>query len=287
MTAPGTIQWARDRFPRGLAQPPGSFRFSADALLLAAFILRRCLPETSGAALLDLGCGCGVVGLACLLGDGTLTAHGLDIDASLVTAARANAATFGLSSRFSAEELDIADTAGVAHIQPGAFDIVAANMPYRAPGSGRLPGSEARKRALFADATTVPSFMEAARVALAPEGCFAQVYPREGCERLLDSLSGHGFAAELVLPVRMTREGASRVLVRAAHAGRTVGRLVRYEPELVLHSAPAPGGKSGYTPEALAFCPWLGARPCSGSSEGRAPESVWKGEKPAAKPIWT
>lgn len=274
MTAPATIQCARDRFPRGLAQPPGSFRFSADALLLAAFILRRCLPGTSGAALLDLGCGCGVVGLACLLGDGTLTAHGLDIDASLVSAARVNAAALGLSSRFSAEALDLADTAGVARIQPGAFDVVAANMPYRSPGSGRLPGSEARKRALFADASTMPSFMMAARVALAQEGCFAQVYPREGCERLLDSLSGHGLAAELVLPVRMTREGASRVLVRAEHAGRATARPVRYEPELVLHSAPAPGGKGGYTPEALEFCPWLETRPCSESGGGRAPESV-------------
>lgn len=272
MTAPAPIQYARDRFPRGLAQPPGSFRFSADALLLAAFILQRCQPVTNGAALLDLGCGCGVVGLACLLGDGRLTAHGLDIDASLVTAARANAATLGLSSRFSAEALDLADTAGVARIQPGAFAIVAANMPYRVPGSGRLPVSEARKRALFADETTMPSFMAAARVALAPEGSFALVYPREGCERLLDSLSGHGFAAELVLPVRMTRESASRVLVRAAHAGRAAARPVWYEPELVLH--PSPGGKSGYTPEALAFCPWLETRPCSGSGEGRAPESV-------------
>ena len=56
---------ARDVFPAGLEQPEGSFRFSADALLLAKFTAGQALPEN--AVLAELGTGCGVVSLAVLL----------------------------------------------------------------------------------------------------------------------------------------------------------------------------------------------------------------------------
>ncbi|MEG2005461.1 MAG: hypothetical protein RR014_05430, partial [Bilophila sp.] len=102
----------RARFPRGLEQPEGSFRFSMDALLLAAFAAQEqgafaaeeqgafatqekedARPQTTFA---DLGTGCGVVGLALLLrqkGHGI----GLDLDADLVLAAQRNAAHLGFS----------------------------------------------------------------------------------------------------------------------------------------------------------------------------------------------
>ena len=264
------MQRARARFPRGLFQPPGSFRFSADALLLAAFILRQCLPEEDGAALLDLGCGCGVVALACLLQAEGLTARGVDIDPDLVAAARANAAALGLALRFKADALDLAAALGApfasamgdgSREQPGAYAVVAANMPYRVPGSGRLPRSAARNRALFADEATMPSFMTAAKAAITPEGVFALVYPLDGLGRLLSALAGHGFAAETALPVRMARDGASRVLVRAVRAENPLARPFRQEPELTLRAG---SGKAGYTPEALAFCPWLDSNPWEG-----------------------
>ena len=56
---------ARRAFPAGLEQPEGSFRFSVDALLLAAFAASRTADVTI--RFIDLGTGCGVVGLAYLL----------------------------------------------------------------------------------------------------------------------------------------------------------------------------------------------------------------------------
>ncbi len=247
---------ARAQFPRGLFQPPGTFRFSADALLLAAFALRHCMAGKKGAFLLDLGCGCGVVGLACLLADFSLAAAGVDVVPEVVAAADGNARRLGLEERYAARVADLA-AGGKPVRPPGSCDVVVANMPYRAPGSGRLPRPAARARALFADPHTIPAFLGAAKDALAAQGSLALVYPWQGRRDLLRALEGHGFIPTLLLPVETGREVSARVLVRAAHAASGEARADAPGPPLVLHA-----GKGGaYTPEALAFCPWLASRP--------------------------
>ncbi|MDR2893708.1 MAG: methyltransferase [Deltaproteobacteria bacterium] len=223
-------QKARDFFPRGLSQPPGSFRFSADALLLAAFAARLAgelaagpvdrlsagkatgegygqaagLPpiDSGGRALLDLGCGCGVVGLGFMLLRPEYTALGLDLQPELILAARQNAALLGLEAGYRAREVDLrqlhsarqlADAVNLPpsrrqnelnaakcnsfeHFQPGSFRLVTANPPYRKPGSGRLPVSPARRLALFGDAETLDAFVRVASLSLAPGGLFCLIF---------------------------------------------------------------------------------------------------------------
>lgn len=93
---------ARAHFPRGLHQPAGSFRFSADALLLASFA-----GGASARSFADLGTGCGVVGLALLLRYPRLSGMGIEQDATLVDAARTNAQRLGLSARFTTHHADL------------------------------------------------------------------------------------------------------------------------------------------------------------------------------------
>ena len=247
---------ARAFFPRGLFQPEGTFRFSADALLLAAFTVRQCLPVAGPAFLLDLGCGCGVVGLACLLALPELTGVGIDIDPVLAAAARTNAASLGLEKRFTTKILDLMSDRDVALMPPGGFDAVAANMPFRLPDSGRLPRSASRKRALFADKDTLPAFLRGAKHALAANGRLALIYPLSGLERLLEALEHSGFSPLVVLPVIPARATSARILITAAHRHNGDSNLRRESP-LFLYSSP--GGP--HTEEALAFCPWLASRP--------------------------
>ncbi|WP_156925310.1 tRNA1(Val) (adenine(37)-N6)-methyltransferase [Nitratidesulfovibrio termitidis] len=148
-TTPDVVLQARALFPRGLAQPVGGFRFSVDALLLAAFA-GECLPEGNALAVraenlrdersttphaqpmsgqgaaqgaspgiagmagmttfADLGAGCGVVGLALLLAHPHLTGTGIDIDGELADAARQNAARLGLADRFRVLRADLTAT---------------------------------------------------------------------------------------------------------------------------------------------------------------------------------
>ena len=246
---------ARAYFPRGLAQPDASFRFSADALLLAAFGLRRCLPEQGG-TLLDLGCGCGIVGLACLLASPELTATGVDVLPELAEAARENAARLGLGDRFAASALDLAAGPEREGLGKNAYAVVLANMPFRVLGAGRLPRAAARQKALFADKTTMPAFLATARQALAEEGNCAFIYPWDARETLLRALEEHRLSPVEMMPVETGRADGARCLVRAVHTESLPGRTVRHVPPLRLYA-----GKGVYTEEALSFCPWLASRP--------------------------
>lgn len=257
------IRTSRDYFPRGLSQPPGSFRFSADALLLAAFAVRCCLPERGG-ALLDLGCGCGVVGLACLLARPDLAATGVDALPQLVAAARENAARLGLGTRYGALEADLAMDADASIVTPGGFDAVVANMPYRSAASGRVPRSAARRSALFADETTLPAFLGTAKRALAPSGSLGLIYPWGGREALLRALESFAFSVREILPVRTGTASGARCLVRAEQTEFASDTESVFHVPLVLHTEP--GGP--YTEDVLSFCPWLEPRPWhSGNGE--------------------
>jgi tRNA1(Val) A37 N6-methylase TrmN6 len=239
----------RALFPSGLIQPAGSFRFSLDALLLASFTL-HCLARCEGSVhLLDLGCGCGVAGLACLLEREDATAKGADREPELVTAAGENAACLGVESRYGAVCCDFGDAAARMNLAAEKADAVLANMPYRPENSGRLPRSAMRRRAFFADETTMPSFLQAAKAAVKPEGIFTLIYPWAGREVLFSGIARYGFVTRTVLPVCTADEEKKFCLVCAGQANAGEDIL----SPLVLR-----GGKGGaYTAEALSFCPWL------------------------------
>lgn len=241
----------RASFPRGLYQPEGAFRFSADALLLAAFITRHCLPFVPRPArLLELGCGCGAVSFACLLADSALTAHGLDVVPDLADAANTNAVNLGLGERFSASVADVTLPGEDEAFARETYTVVAANPPYRLLGKGRLPRSAIRKKALFADEKTLPGFVRAAARALAPKGRFALIYPWGTRRTLLAALAEAGFTVAVTLPVRTAGEEPGRVLYAATRGEAGTGDAL---PPLTLHA----DGSGAHTHEALAFCPWL------------------------------
>ena len=112
---------ARRAFPAGLEQPEGSFRFSVDALLLAAFAASRTTDVTI--RFIDLGTGCGVVGLAYLLLKRNICqGFGMDCNPELIAAAQNNTAKLGFSDRFALHTGELADTV------------------FRKPPYGSLPG---------------------------------------------------------------------------------------------------------------------------------------------------
>ena len=247
-----TVTEKRAYFPRGLYQPEGSFRFSADALLLAAFILRHCLPHTPRPrVMLELGCGCGVISLACLLADKELTSLGVDIVPELAAAANTNAAALGLAARFSAVVAD-ATAPAAQNFSPERYGVLAANPPYYTLGKGRLPRSAMRRKAFFADEKMLPGFIQSAAHALAPGGRFALIYPWEARQVLLEELASAGFFPAVTLPLYTAGVEPSRILYAAAR-----GNTDMVEPVLLPPIRLHPGGVGAYTAEALSFCPWL------------------------------
>jgi tRNA1(Val) A37 N6-methylase TrmN6 len=194
---------------------------------------------------------------------------GADIQPDLVGAAIENARTLGLSDRFQARILDLnrpdaVEIARRALPSPGgggtAFDLIMANPPYRPHNEGRLPPSEPRRIALFADEGTLPAFLGTARAALAPGGRLLLIYSAGRLANLLAALRKYGLSPRRVLPVT-ARPGMVpvRVLVsvRTARQGGLGDNAVSLDPPLILlHER----GEKAYTADALAFCPYLAAR---------------------------
>jgi len=237
MKVSAQIRAARDAFPAGLEQPEGSFRFSADALLLARFTAEQTLPQ--GAALAELGAGCGVVSLAVLLDKPDWKSVGLERESALVESSVRNSAALGLNENFtplcgdvnSREDLrrmrealafDVENRSG-----PPMFDAVMTNPPWRVEGAGRLPPSDLRRRALFGTAETFREFFNAADALLKSGGLLTVV---AGAERTADLLT--------VLPKRLhpeilrfvfTKENtlAEFVLLMARKNGRGTLRIER------------------------------------------------------------
>ena len=189
------IRAAREAFPAGLEQPEGSYRFSADALLLARFTAEQALPEQ--AVLAELGAGCGVVSLAVLLEKPGWKSVGLEREAVLAEAAARNASSLGLDESFtplcgdvnSREHLRLMREAlafGENLSGPPMFDCVMSNPPWRVEGDGRVPPSDLRRRALFGTAETFREFFNAADALLKSGGLLTVV---AGADRTADLLA--------------------------------------------------------------------------------------------------
>ena len=189
------IRAAREAFPAGLEQPEGSFRFSADALLLARFTAEQTLPER--AVLAELGTGCGVVSLAVLLEKQAWKSVGLEREEVLAEAAARNAASLGLEENFTPLCGDVNSREDLRRMRevlasgenlsgPPMFDAVVTNPPWRVEGDGRVPPSDLRRRALFGTAETFREFFSAAEALLKNNGLLTVV---AGAERTADLLA--------------------------------------------------------------------------------------------------
>lgn len=110
--------------------PDAQFRVSTDSMVLADFC------RDAGGRGLDLGCGCGTLGLL-LLGSGAAgSICGIEIQPEAARQAEENARRNGLAARFSVVCGDLRQAH--AQIPAGSFDFAVSNPPYYPPGSGRL-----------------------------------------------------------------------------------------------------------------------------------------------------
>jgi tRNA1Val (adenine37-N6)-methyltransferase len=227
-----------------------------EALLLASFTLRH--GEKSG-LLLDLGCGCGVVGLAVLISAPHLRVCGLDIQQELILSARENAAKLGFSHEYTAACVDLAG-AGEAetlpeYFLPGKVGLVAANPPYRLPGQGRLPKSASRKTALFGDRENLRAFIRFAALMLAPSGKFCLVFPFARLDELKNELAAQSLYVADILPVRIREDEAPRWSLLAAAKNMTPQKSQAFSPALTLYTGPK--ALREISKAALSFCPYL------------------------------
>lgn len=250
------VQAARSRFPRGLAQPRTGFRFAADALLLAAFARPR------GRAGLDLGTGCGVVSLALLLlhPQADLVLTGADVNPEMLAAAGQNAGLLGFSGRFRAVRADLGQEegpGGLRELPPESFDFAVANPPWRPTGHGLVCPDPGRTLARFETGADLAAFARAASWGLKNRGRVHLVHPAERLADLIQALRLARLEPKRLRLVHSRSDGPARLVLLEAVKNAAPG--LGAEPPLVLYGQ---GDRSRtLSPEALAFCPFLGCNP--------------------------
>lgn len=233
----------RDYFPRGLAQPEGGYRFSLDSLLLACFTE----PGRSHVGI-DLGCGCGVVGLGLLLRHPGISLTGVEYEADSVAAALNNVEQLHFPGKLEVVQGDVADWR-----PESVVDFVVSNPPYRELGRGRVSKGDERATARFETQADFATFAKCAAVALKTRGKFTFVHLPERLPELMAGLAHAGLEPKRMRMVHgRADESAKIVLVEAMKAGK-VG--LKVEPPLILHEGHGKG--TCLSEDAVKFCPFL------------------------------
>ncbi len=228
-----------------VAQPArGAHRAGLDALLLAAS-----LPDGTAGAILDLGAGVGVAGLAAAVRLAAARVTLAEIDPVAARLAQenvaANAALVG--DRVRVVEADVlapsADRAA-AGLAPNAFDHVILNPPFHPADRTRPSPSPARAGAHRLAEGDLDRWLKAAAGLVHPGGTVTVIFRADELPRLLTAI-GRRLGSLVVQPFHpIATAPATRVVLRGRPQGRAPFRLL---PAIVLHDQ---GG--GFRPEIAA-----------------------------------
>ncbi len=162
------------------------YRFSVDSVLLAHFPKIR-----KNERILDLGTGCGIIGLIlCYRHAGlNVSVTGLELQPELAALARLNIVENGYDRTFSLLEGDLHDFRSL--IQAESFSLVTANPPFYVKGSGRVSHNPEAMAARHQDEDGLAGFVESASFSVRNRGRVVFIYPAELLAELLFCFKTH------------------------------------------------------------------------------------------------
>lgn len=190
----------------------GGFPLSTDSMVLSHFVR---LPKN--ARVLDLGAGCGTLGLLLCAQNGSCSVTGVELSESAHAAAEQNIARNGLTGRMNSICADLRDVP----LTPGSFDVCLSNPPYFTGG----PASKAHPLARREDCCRPEELFATAAKALKFGGDFFLVHKPErlaeliacGAKLQLEAkrllLLRHRTGSEITLILLQLRKGAKPGLV--------------------------------------------------------------------------
>lgn len=199
------------------------YRFSVDSVLLAHFpkIGRK---ET----ILDLGTGCGVVGLIlCYRHKASLLSiTGIEYQPDLAELARINICENGFTDTFRLVNDDLVNYKDL--FEPESFSLVVSNPPFYAKGTGRTNKDTEAMAARHQSDTGLRGFVQAAAFCVKNRGRAVFIYPAELSSDLFDCLQQYRLTPKIIEYIYSYPESdhASLVVVESLKNGG-VGCQVR------------------------------------------------------------
>ena len=197
-----------------LALGEGSFPLSTDSVLLAHFVKLR-----KNARILDLGSGCGTLGLALCAKDPSCHVTGFEISRSDHETALENIRSNNLEDRLVSLCRDLRDFPGELG---GTFHCCVSNPPYFSGG----PASQATPLARRDDCCTPNDLFSAAASALQYGGDFYLVHKPEKLAQLIACGAAKGLEAKNLLLVRHKEAGPIALILLQFRKGGKPGLLL-------------------------------------------------------------
>ena len=210
--------------PKGMTLEisPGAFPLSTDSMVLAHFT--RLPPR---AQVLDLGSGCGTLGLLLCAKYDNCRITGVELEESAHLQALDNARDNNLGHRF---ESTCADLRQLPPEFTGQFDCCVSNPPYFAGGPASVRTPLARRE----DCCTPEQLFSAASRALKFGGDFFLVHKPERLGQLISLAGQHSLEAKRLLLVRHRECGPVTLICLQFRKGAKPGLLWE---ELALHDS--------------------------------------------------
>lgn len=201
---------------------PGTFPLSTDSMVLSYFVR---LPRN--AAVLDLGSGCGTLGLLLCARSNHCAVTGVEIDSAAHEAALQNIRRNNLHSRLSSL---CADLRSLPREFSGRFDCCVSNPPYFSGG----PASQTAPTARRDDLCTPEQLMHSAAAALKYGGDFFLVHKPERLAELIACAAREGLEAKRLGLVRHRAGGPVALILLQLRKGGKPGLIWE---EITLHDS--------------------------------------------------
>lgn len=190
--------------------PHGAFPLSTDSMVLSHFVK---LPRN--AKVLDLGSGCGTLGLLLCAADSNCSVTGIELTALSHEAAEENIHRNQLSHRLKSICADLRNLP--ESIIPGSFDICLSNPPYFSSGPASTQTPLARRE----DCCTLEDLFRSAARALKYGGDFYLVHKPERLAQLIACGASVGLEAKHLKLVHHKEGGpVTLILLRFRKGGK-------------------------------------------------------------------
>jgi len=211
-----------------VAQPGYGYRYSLDAILLAA--LPRPKP---GQDLIDLGTGCGIIPLILAFRNTEIHITGVEVQPELAQLADMNVSNNGMRERIRIIHEDFRRLS--LETVNGPVDWIVSNPPYRRAASGRVNPNCQRAQARHEINVNLHQLINTAKRLLRTGGRFATIYPSERAVELLSEMCSAGLEPKWLQSVHsQSGDPAKLVMVQAVLGGKPG---LRFEAPLVIYGS--------------------------------------------------
>ena len=193
---------------------PGAFPLSTDSIALADFVR---LPRN--AQVLDLGSGCGTLGLMLCAKDANCQVTGIELDESAHNAALKNSRENQLEQRLESICSDL--TLIPEFIPAGSYDVCVSNPPYFTSG----PHSRATPLARHEQACSLEELVRSAAWALKYGGDFYLVHKPERLSEIFVCATQHKLEPKRLCLLRHRQDGPVTLILIQCRKGAKPGLL--------------------------------------------------------------